>query len=429
MNRTRNLILLAGIIMAMSVNASAYPMFLEAYKTDKFTNPKNKDVVCNFCHMSPSGGDDRNPFGQAFERGGEVFTPMLRAQYPDRFSYPTTKVDEGLTIHFSDPENKVVIIETAGKKVAIDASKQTVDGKAATAAVVAAVTPTPAEQVAPSRPSPAANLTTPAASAVPVDPLAREGAFFGSNVVDLPNGKPLRKGEVDFLIGHRFPYATFQSNSASDFFGFDSGAIVTFGFNFGVTDRVSVGIARSNYFRTIQLSSAFQVARQGGETPLTLQLRASIEGRNNFHNHGYPFWVGYAPSLQVVATRTFKDRVTLEAVPTFAFNTRDENSFQTLFGATHDNTTALGLAAGIRILKTVSLVGEAVPRWGFRGEATDRPTASFGIQKATFRHTFSLIFSDARSMTVNRYAQGTGGANAGARDAFGIGFNIYRRIH
>src|SRR5262249_18426792 len=158
-----------------------------------------------------------------------------RAQYPDRFSYPTTKVDENLTIHFSDPENKVVIIETGGKKVAIDASKQMVDGKPATAGAVAAATP-PAEQTAPSRPAAASNLATPAAaSSIPVDPLAREGAFFGSNVVDLPNGKPLKKGEVDFLIGHRFPYATFQSNSASDFFGFDSGAIVTFGFNFGVT--------------------------------------------------------------------------------------------------------------------------------------------------------------------------------------------------
>src|SRR5215475_13223380 len=148
MKRTRNLILLAGMIVAVSVNASAYPMFLEAYKADKFTNTKNKDVVCNFCHMSPSGGDDRNPFGQAFERGGEVFTPMLRAQYPDRFAYPTSKVDENLTIHFSDPEDKVVIIETGGKKIAIDASKQTVDGKAATAgaADAAAVTPAPTEQ-------------------------------------------------------------------------------------------------------------------------------------------------------------------------------------------------------------------------------------------------------------------------------------------
>src|SRR5262249_8761759 len=132
MIRIQNLVLLLTVVVALSVNASAYPMFLEAYKADKFTNPNNKDVICNFCHMSPSGGDDRNTFGQAFETGGEVFTPMLRAQFPDRFSYPIIKVDDNLTIHFSDPESRVVVVEAAGRKVAVDASKLTVDGKQAT---------------------------------------------------------------------------------------------------------------------------------------------------------------------------------------------------------------------------------------------------------------------------------------------------------
>src|SRR5579883_2371263 len=112
MTRTRNFFLLFALVVVARVNASAYPMFLEAYKSDKFTNPKNKDVVCNFCHMSPSGGDERNPFGQEFEKSGGVFTPMLRAEFPDRFSYPMMKVDDNLTVHFSDPDNKIVIIES-----------------------------------------------------------------------------------------------------------------------------------------------------------------------------------------------------------------------------------------------------------------------------------------------------------------------------
>jgi hypothetical protein len=79
-------------------------------------------------------------------------------------------------------------------------------------------------------------------------------------------------------------------------------------------------------------------------------------------------------------------------------------------------------------LKTASIVGEYTPRvWGYGGELTDRPEFGFGIEKATYRHTFSLIFSDTRPMTVNRYAMGTGGGRAGG-DALGIGFNIYRRI-
>ena len=122
------------LILFLAANASAFslPMFLEAYKADKFTNPKNRDVICSFCHMSPSGGDERNEFGKAFESGGEIFTPILRAQFPERFSYPMVKVNDTLTIHFSDPENKVVVVQSGDTRAVVDISKQTVDGKPAT---------------------------------------------------------------------------------------------------------------------------------------------------------------------------------------------------------------------------------------------------------------------------------------------------------
>src|SRR5437016_4520153 len=255
MTRFRNLFLLVSLVGFASINASAYPMFLEAYKGDKFTNPKNKDVVCNFCHMSPSGGDDRNTFGQAFEKGGEVFTPMLRAQFPDRFAYPMLKVDDNLTVHFSDPDNKIVIVEAGGKKVAVDVSKMTVDGKAATPGggdIASSASPSAGT----ARATAAANLVpSQQVSEVPTDPMAREGAFFGMLVGDLPNGKAQKKGGVDVFIGHRFPEKVFQRHSAVDFFGLDSAAIITFGARVGLTDRLSVGISRSNYFRTIELSS------------------------------------------------------------------------------------------------------------------------------------------------------------------------------
>ena len=60
---------------------------------------------------------------------------------------------------------------------------------------------------------------------------------------------------------------------------------------------------------------------------------------------------------------------------------------------------------------TVALWPGAVgSMWGYRGELTNRPVISFGIEKATYRHAFSLVFSNTRPMTENRYAQGTGGS-------------------
>src|SRR5262249_25066214 len=181
--------------------------------------------------------------------------------------------------------------------------------------------------------------------------------------------------------------------------------------------------------QTISLGTAFQVSRQSAETPLTLQIRAGVDGQKNFgmyHKKNPPFDDRqYSPFIQIVGTKTFKDRISFTAVPTYAFNTRDESRGDDLpgfaFGKNHNDTVAFGLGAGVRFLRSTSLVGEYVPRlWGFKG-AKDRPGVSIGLQKSTFRHTFELLISRQRPMTPAQYS--TDGV-----DTFTVGFNIYRKL-
>ena len=373
------------------------------YLSDPFRRPGA--AACNTCHMSPEGGDERNVFGKAFEAGGEMITPLLRAQFPDRFVYPVSKASDAVTIHFTDPANKQIVVESGGKQMLVDVEKKTVDGQAAATPGGPPLTPVPATERAQRR------------EVVPVDEYAREGAFFGSNVVNLPDGKPQRAGGVDFLIGHRFA-TDIKAAGLGRLFGFDSSATVAYGARVGLTDRVAVAMMRSNYFQTIEFSSTVQVTRQKGAVPLTFQVRGGVEGRDNFQEQ-------YRPFVQFVAVRTFLDRLSFLAAPTFAFNTRDENTFlppEFIFGGEFNNTTSLGLGVGIRFLPTVSLVGEVIPRLhGFKGERLDRRGVSLGLQKSTFRHTFELVVSKQEPMTTAQYAvQGV--------DTFRIGFNIYRRI-
>src|SRR5437773_1432418 len=109
--------------------AFAMPQFLQMFRSDPFRNPAFDG--CNTCHMSPEGGDARNAFGQAFESGGERITAMLRAQFPDRFIYPVSRVSDALTIHFSDPNNKQVVVEAGGMKNVVDVEQKTVNGRPA----------------------------------------------------------------------------------------------------------------------------------------------------------------------------------------------------------------------------------------------------------------------------------------------------------
>src|SRR2546425_9894749 len=103
-----------SVLLLFSVPGFAMPEFLQLYRSDPFRNPAVDG--CNTCHMSPQGGDARNAFGQAFESGGERITAMLRAQFPDRIIYPVSRVNDALTIHFSDPNNKQTVVEARGTK-------------------------------------------------------------------------------------------------------------------------------------------------------------------------------------------------------------------------------------------------------------------------------------------------------------------------
>lgn len=407
-----NRVLAIAVLVLFSLPAYSMPQFLQLYRSDPFRNPAVDG--CNTCHMSPQGGDARNAFGQAFENGGEQITPLLRAQFPDRFVYPVSKMSDAITIHYSDPDKKQIVLETGGMKNLIDIDKRAVNGTAAATEISTAPT---AQIIDTTRKEPKKEI--------PVDAYAREGAYFGSRVVNLPNGKPQKKGGVDFFIGHRF--SDDVSNAGfGRLFGFDSSATVAYGVSVGLTNRMSVALTRSNLFRTISLDSSIQAARQSARMPVTLQFHIGVDGQDNFglyKKKNNPFDRQYSPFIQIVTTRTFKDRVSFTMVPMVAFNTRNE-AFDVpgfAFGTDHNDTLALGLGTGIRILKTTSLVGEFIPRTSFKGEGKDRPGVSIGLQKSTFRHTFELVVARQQPMTPAQYSfQGT--------DTFKVGFNIYRRI-
>jgi hypothetical protein len=414
---TRILLVIAGGLLS-NVSAFALPDFLETYRNDPFRNP-NRDG-CDTCHMSPAGGDDRNPFGQAFERGGMMITPLLRAQFPDRFVYPTSRVSDTVTVHFSDPGNKQTVLEANGMKTLVDVERRTVGGQpASTGTALAAATPA-ASAVAP--------VVQAARSDVRVDTYAREGAFFGASIVNLPNGKPVAKGGWDFFIGHRFT-DDISSAGLGGLFGFDSSAVVDYGVRYGVTNFWDVGVMRTNLNKVISLSTGFQVARQTSESPITIQVRAGVDGVQNFgacdEDENFSCRQQYSPWIQPTFVRTFKDRISLLASPIFAFNTKNEDTFvppEFVFGNEFDDTIALGLGVGIRLLPSVSLVGEFIPRLhGFRGELKDRPGISVGLEKSTFRHTFELVVSRQEVMTPAAVSfQGA--------DTWKIGFNIFRRL-
>jgi hypothetical protein len=96
--RLPRIALCVAVVLFSASSAFAYPNFLEDFRGDPLRR-SNVDG-CQTCHMSAAGGDARNPFGLAFFSAGTRITPLLRAQFPDRFNYPTVRGAGGVVFNF-----------------------------------------------------------------------------------------------------------------------------------------------------------------------------------------------------------------------------------------------------------------------------------------------------------------------------------------
>lgn len=254
-------------------------------------------------------------------------------------------------------------------------------------------------------------------------------------LVTLPTGRPVDKHGVYVNFSHRFAYDSAVSGTArgAELFGLDNFALSSFGFRYGVTDKLSVDVWRSPSFidRPIQLMAAYNVLDEHRQAPFNLTVRASLEGQDNFRKN-------YTENLEAIFSRSVTSHAQFYVVPTMSFNNRE-----LLMGSLRSDqirdvpgidafSTGFGIAVDVR--PTVALLFEATPTL-VNGEelGIHRPAFSFGIQKKIYRHAFTLSLTNSPGTTVSQRA-GTNATFLGepSADTFSglfIGFNITRQIH
>ena len=248
------------------------------------------------------------------------------------------------------------------------------------------------------------------------------GTFKATHVVNMQTVESAAKGDLNFVIQHRFG----QLNSGSyNFFGLDN-ATLRLGLDYGITDRLNVGIGRSSYLKTFDGYLKYKLLRQteSGKMPVSVSVLGTVTDYTqdivgkDYLNMKYRT----AYSAQLLIARKISSRLSLEVTPTYLHY----NLVPTV--SDKNDLFALGLGGRMKITKRMSINAEYdyLPS-GQVVSSTVHNSFSLGWDIETGGHVFQLVFSNSQSMLETQYLTSTTGT-WGKGDIY-FGFNISRNFY
>jgi hypothetical protein len=258
------------------------------------------------------------------------------------------------------------------------------------------------------------------------------GTFKALYVVNMKTIEAPAAGALNFEIQHRF--GTVNSGSYN-LWGLDF-ATFRLSLDYGITDRLSVGIGRSTTQKTFDGYVKYKLLRQTDNQNMPFSV--SLLGTSAY------FTEHYADSLeqsvitgkyrfdytgQILIARKFNEKLSLQLVPTFIhYNLVDSP-------ADHNNVFALCIGGRMKITKRMAITAEynylfpnqLLSQPGGPGQPPRSNSLSFGWDIETGGHVFQLVFTNSQSMVEPQYigqTQGTWG-----KGYIYFGFNIARMFN
>lgn len=243
-----------------------------------------------------------------------------------------------------------------------------------------------------------------------------ESAFKGLKVVNLESTKLAAKGDMYFIVAHRFGSV---KDGFEGFYGLDN-ANTQLKFLYGLTNRLTISGARSEsaydfsvkYLLKNQVKDGFPVAIVGFN---------SLAMNNTLKESNYPklkFDDRLIYVTQLIISRKFSEKLSLEVVPTFFHENFVDNDRQ-------DNSQyAVGFGGRYKLGKRWSINMDYAAHLNRASNSIYKNPLSIGFDLETGGHVFQMHFTSSQQIHEAGFlGQTTGDWTKG--DIF-FGFNLAR---
>lgn len=219
-------------------------------------------------------------------------------------------------------------------------------------------------------------------------------SFKTNRVINLHSLENTSYGVLDVKISHRFG---FLNGGPYELFGLDQ-ATIRIGMDYGISERITIGIGRSSFEKTYDGFIKYKILRQSTGLkvmPITIAavgtatiqtLKWADPNRENLFSSRL-YYVG-----QLIIGRKFSNSFSLQLSPTFVHR----NLVAT--AAEENDVLALGVGGRLKIHKRFSLNAEYIYVLPDQLAPDKRNSLSVGFDIETGGHVFQLHFTNSTSM-------------------------------
>jgi hypothetical protein len=251
-------------------------------------------------------------------------------------------------------------------------------------------------------------------------PVYTKSTFKTSRIINGHSIENAAAGVLDFRISHRFNSV---ENGIYDMFGLD-GATLRLGFEYGINNRLMVGLGRSTYQKSYDGFLKYKLLRQQTgrkNIPLSISIFSStvvsaLKWQNPDRKNYFTSRMAYCHQLLIA--RKFSKSTSIQLTPTLVhYNLVEKKAYK-------NDVIAIGVGGRQKLSKRVSINAEYF--YVLPNQISDEysNSLSFGFDIETGGHVFQLHFTNATAMIEKGFIGETTGKWLDG--AFRFGFNLSR---
>jgi Membrane bound beta barrel domain (DUF5777) len=247
-----------------------------------------------------------------------------------------------------------------------------------------------------------------------------KASFKTNRVINGHSLESTAKGVLDFKINHRFG---FINSGFYEWFGLDQ-AYIRIGLDYGVSDRLTLGLGRNSYEKVYDGFLKYKILRQStGKRvmPVTLAYVATMDLKTaKWSNPDLAdrYWLRSYYTHQLLLGRKFSDGTSLQLMPTLVHR----NFVKTK--AEKNDVFLIGVAARQKLTKRTAINIEYYYALPNQLDALVQNTLSVGFDIETGGHVFQLFFTNSNGTDHRSFLTETQGK--WSKGDIRFGFNVSR---